>query len=1111
VRTSIADLYLSHPYAIQLADIAGMQKEKFWLKGLSGSSRAVFVASLSNQLSYNQLFILPEREQAAYFYTDLASLLGEGDVLFFPSSFKRKASSGLPDHSNIVLRTEVLNKLASGVDKLMIVTYAEALAEKVVTRKRLLENSLSLSPGEKISISFLREVLIEYGFSQADYVYSPGEFSIRGSILDVYSFSADEPSRIDFFGDEVESIRKFDIETQLSTEKADHLSIVPNTLEILSENRHEPLHQEAESFFDFVGSATLCWTDELLLSLNVLNDVFSKPAKGDGELNFLKAFDTVEEFASKLEEFPILEFGQQAYFSSSRVFGFNSSPQPSFNKNFGLLARNLEERINEGFRNLILCENEKQIERLRDIFREIHGNVVFEAVTTSLHEGFVDQDLRICCYTDHQIFERYHKFRYRGKFGNREAITLKELQGIHPGDYVVHIDHGIGQFGGLERITVNGKSQEAIRLVYKDKDILYVSIHSLHRISKYKGKDGIPPRVYKLGSGAWQKLKEKTKGKIKDIAKDLITLYAKRKKESGFSFSPDTYLQNELEASFIYEDTPDQLKATNAVKQQMEAPNPMDMLVCGDVGFGKTEVAIRAAFKAVADGKQVGVLVPTTLLAMQHFKTFSERLKNFPCSVDYVSRLRPQKSQREVLQKLSEGKLDIIIGTHKLLGKEIRFKDLGLLIIDEEQKFGVAAKEKLKQIKINVDTLTLSATPIPRTLQFSLLGARDLAIINTPPPNRHPIVTEVHNFQDNIIREAVFYEVQRGGQVFFIHNRIQSIREVEAHINKICPGIRTIVAHGQMEGKQLENIMIGFIEGDYDVLISTSIIESGLDIPNANTIIINNAQHFGLSDLHQLRGRVGRSNKKAYCYLLSPSPHTLSSEARRRLRAIEEFSELGSGINIAMQDLDIRGAGNLLGSEQSGFITDIGFDTYNKILNEALQELRETDFRERFHHTESKDGIGQRYSSDCHIDTDMELLFPESYVPDSTERIRLYRTLDSSENESQLKQFESSLVDRFGQIPESTRELLNVVRLRWLALDLGFEKIILKNNKMILFFISDQLSPYYQSDTFTHILSFVQREPKLFRMKEDKNKLTLTIDKIPAVQQALDLLMRVRY
>ncbi len=1112
MRNYIFELYAEHPHKEALINAIGQHSTKIWLRGLTGAAKTLLPAQIVPHIPCCHVFILAGKEEANYYYSDLVTLTGNDKVLFFPSSYKRTLQAGVVENTNVVLRTEVLNRISSGENNLLIVTYTEALFEKTISKKKLTENTLFLKIGEKISLNFLNEVLQEYGFEQVDFVYYPGQYSIRGSIADVFSFSNDEPYRIDFFGDEVESIRKFDIETQLSTEKLEKVCIIPSTSNLVISNTQTKFSTELESLISFVPEQTVFWIENLTYSINILNEAYENTDMRFTENKLLKEHvcNTGNLILEDLKGTNVVEFGQNTFFKADKKFDFTITPQPTFNKNFGLLAENIEERLADGFRIFILSDQEKQFGRLNAIFHEIYGSVTFEPVQISLHAGFIDYDLKICCYTDHQIFERYHSFKYRGKPGNREALTLKDLHGLHPGDYVVHIDHGIGQFGGLESIKINGKSQEAVRLVYQDKDVLYVSIHSLHRISKYKGKEGVPPKVYKLGSAAWQKLKDKTKSHIKDMAKELIALYSRRKSESGFCFSHDTYLQNELEASFIYDDTPDQLSATQAIKSQMETPSPMDMLVCGDVGFGKTEIAIRAAFKAVADNKQVGVLVPTTLLAMQHYKTFSERLKNFPCTIEYVSRLRPPKIQKEIFAKLTEGKVDIIIGTHKLLGKDVKFNDLGLLIIDEEQKFGVAAKEKLKQIKINVDTLTLTATPIPRTLQFSLMGARDLAIIKTPPPNRHPIITELHSFNEELIRNAILFEINRSGQVFFIHNRLKNITEIAKLIDKICPEARTVVAHGQMAGDKLENIMVDFVNVDYDVLISTSIIESGLDIPNANTIIINNAHHFGLSDLHQLRGRVGRSNKKAYCYLLAPPQHTLTSEARRRLKAIEEFSELGSGFNIAMQDLDIRGAGNILGSEQSGFIADIGFEAYNKILNEALFELKETEFRDLFANSNANSQLKQKFVTDCHIDTDLELLFPEYYVPNTTERIHLYRTLDGSENEEQLLKFENSLIDRFGKIPDATRELINVVRLRWLAIDLGFEKIILKNGKMIVHFISIQISPYYQSEVFTKILSFIQKEPRLFKMKEDKNRLSMTADQVSTVAQAITLLARIK-
>jgi len=865
---------------------------------------------------------------------------------------------------------------------------------------------------------------------------------------------------------------------------------------------------QTESIFHYFKKDLIIWADNLTYILDRISEIQEKLSEQKKENQIISQKKLLEDII----KFKCVELGNKSFFKLNEI-AFNTAHQPAFNKNFELLGENILQNKEKDYTTFILSDNVKQIERLDAIFNDINPEIKFNSVLKTIHEGFIDHDIKICVYTDHQIFGRYHKFKIKSSLQKKDQITIRELTGLHPGDFIVHVDHGIGKFGGLEKIDKNGKIQEAIKLVYKDQDTLYVSIHSLHKISKYKSKDAEPPRIYKLGSGAWQKLKQNTKSKVKDIAKELIELYAKRKEQKGFSFSTDTYLQKELESSFIYEDTPDQLKSTTSVKSDMESDTPMDRLICGDVGFGKTEIAIRAAFKAVNDSKQVAILVPTTILALQHFQTFSERLANFPCNVEYISRLKTKKQQTAIIKNLSEGKTDIIIGTHKLVGKEINFKDLGLLIIDEEQKFGVSVKEKLKRFKLNVDTLTLTATPIPRTLQFSMMGARDLSIINTPPANRYPIITELHNFNEDIIKEAVEYEFQRNGQIFFIHNRVQNIAEVEVLINKLCPDVRTVVAHGQMEGSKLEKVMLDFINYDYDVLIATTIIESGLDIPNANTIIINNAQNFGLSDLHQLRGRVGRSNKKAFCYLLAPPLVSVSQEARRRLKAIEEFSELGSGFNIAMQDLDIRGAGNLLGAEQSGFITDIGFETYHRILNEAILELKESSFHDLYEKEQKieteKQITQQKFINECHIDTDLELLFPDSYINNISERVRLYRELDNIETEDKLIDFEKNIKDRFGEIPEQTAELLNVVRLRWLAIKLGFEKIILKNNKMVVYFISNQESPYYKSAIFSGILGFIQQNPKGIVMKEINNKLTMSFIKTYSIQIAIEKLQKI--
>ena len=1086
---------------------------KIQIKGLSGSAKSLISAAVIKATRKNHLFILGDKDDAAYFYNDLVNMTDAESILFFPSSYKRSVQYYQPDNGNIILRTRVLNNIGNlqkntgSEDNIAVVSYPEALIEKVITHQKLKKNTLQLVKGEKISIDFIHEVLDEYKFELVDFVYEPGQFAVRGGIVDIFSYSNDYPYRIDFFGDEVESIRSFDVESQLSEKQFDKIVIIPNVQDLTIKDVREP-------FWEYLSDACI-WTYDVRYITDQMNQLFenaSRKSENNAEIfeNTSTLLTSGHQLIEKLNVSKVIELGHQHLFQPESVVEFHTAPQPDFNKNFNLLGENLKDHIQKGYRIFILSDNRKQIDRLASIFHDTDQNINFQAVNNTIHEGFIDHDLNICLYTDHQIFERYHKYKLSSYFSSKAALSINEIKNLRPGDYVVHVDHGIGKFGGLEKIEVNGKLQEAIRLVYRDNDILYVSIHALHRISKYKGKDDSPPKIYKLGTGAWQKLKQNTKKKIKDIARDLIALYAKRKTQKGFEFSPDTYLQNELEASFLFEDTPDQEKATVAVKNDMELDTPMDRLICGDVGFGKTEIAIRAAFKAVTDSKQVALLVPTTILALQHYNTFKERLKDFPCTVDYVSRLKKPKYQKEALKKLEEGKLDIIIGTHRLVGNDVKFKDLGLLIVDEEQKFGVSVKEKLKKIKLNVDNLTLTATPIPRTLQFSLMGARDLSVINTPPPNRHPIVTELHTFNEDIIREGIYYEVSRNGQVFFIHNRVQNIHEVEALINRLCPEVRTIVAHGQMEGSRLEQVMLDFINGDYDVLVATTIIESGLDIPNANTIFISGAQNFGLSDLHQLRGRVGRSNRKAFCYLLAPQLTHVTPEARRRLKAIEEFSDLGSGFNIALQDLDIRGAGNLLGSEQSGFIADIGFETYNRILEEAMKELKENEFKELYSKEKEEEErlpvTVHKYVQDCQIDTDLELLFPDSYISNISERIKLYRELDNIETEAKLSEFESHLVDRFGPLPEPSLELLKVVRLRRLAMSLGFEKMVLKNRKLLIYFISDQTSNYYQSPVFSKILTFVQKQPKRFHMKEGNNKLILTISHIDSLQKVEELL-----
>jgi transcription-repair coupling factor (superfamily II helicase) len=1087
------------------------------LKGLSGSAKSLLAANIIAEIPEIHLFILRDSEEAAYFYNDLTSLLSSVEILFFPSSFKRSIQYQQISSSNIVMRTSVIERLTEKPGKLAIVTSPEALAEKVIRPEILKKQSLQIAKGNYITISGLANSLMNFGFRQTDFVYEPGWFSIRGSIVDIFSWSSRIPYRLSFIGNEVESIREFNNETQLSFQKLDNVLILPDTQTFTSTNT-ELLASSRISFTEFPHKPVIAWLSGTQFVLDKIDDIvektlFTPPDEDDNSPVPDKkiALSTSDEIFSPLQEGWIIEYGPDYITTQGPELIFKTSPQPSFNKNFDLLVKNLRQNTDSGYTNFIFSDNEKQIERLQSIFKDLDSHVDFKPVPASLHEGFVEHSLKIALYTDHQIFDRYQRFQLDDQFTRSENLTVQELTGLNPGDYVVHIDHGIGQFGGLEKIQTGGKEQEAVRLVYRDNDVLYVSIHSLHRISKFKGKDGQIPKIYKLGSGAWQKLKSSAKKKVKDIARELIRLYAMRKEQEGFIFSPDSYLQTELESSFIYEDTEDQLKATRDVKLGMEAPYPMDRLICGDVGFGKTEVAIRAAFKAVTDSKQVAVLVPTTILALQHYNTFTERLRDFPCTVDYVSRLKSQSRQKTTLRNLAEGKLDIIIGTHRLVSKDVKFKDLGLLIIDEEQKFGVSVKEKLKQLKLNVDTLTLTATPIPRTLQLSLMGARDLSVINTPPPNRYPIATELHTFNQEIIREAIYFEVGRKGQVFFIHNRVQNIGEVEVLIKKICPEVSTAIAHGQMDGARLEKVMLDFIAGKYDVLVASSIIESGLDIPNANTMIINNAHHFGLSDLHQLRGRVGRSNKKAFCYLLAPPLNLLPSEARKRLQAISEFSELGSGFYIALQDLDIRGAGNLLGAEQSGFIAEIGIETYQRILDEAVLELKENEFSDVFTETEKLPSQLEEinYITDCHIDTDLELLFPDEYVGNISERLRLYRILDNIDSEDKLKDFEDELIDRFGDLPEPTLELLQVVRLRWLAIKLGFPKIILKKNKMIAYFISDPDSPYYKSPIFSFILTYIQNQTQHYHLKETKGKLTLYIDPITSITQAIETLQQI--
>lgn len=1078
------------------------------LEGLTGSSASLLLAALYDSQQSTHLVILPEKEEAAYLYNDLLAILEGEPLFFFPSAFKRSVQYGQKDSSGIVLRTEVMNHLASGKRKCIVVSYAEAVMERVISRRNLKLKTLTIGEGDSLTMEFIEELLREYNFNRVDFVYEPGQYAVRGSLIDLFSFSSDKPCRIDFFGNHVESIRSFDADTQLSVKRMKEVSVIPDIQEL-------PEEEMSETLPGFLSPSSVIWTRDFDFIVDRVNTIYDSRWSGEeGEPGNKRGMAiTGNHLASEIAKFRTVELGSKSYFDGGR-YHFSTEPQPHFNKNFEIVAESLTRKSEEGYTNLVVSESETQLDRLRDIFAEISPGVEFTPLVINLHQGFSDPLLKINIYTDHQIFDRYHKFRIKGSFSHRESITIKEITSLNPGDYVVHIDHGIGRFGGLEKIEVNGKVQEAIKLVYRDNDILFVGIHALHRISKYRGKDNSEPRIYKLGSGAWQKLKSGTKKKVKDIARELILLYSKRMTEEGFGFTPDSFLQRELEASFIYDDTPDQVTATTLVKEDMERPHPMDRLICGDVGFGKTEIAVRAAFKAATDNKQTALLVPTTILALQHYQTFSDRLKDFPVKIDYISRHRSGADQRKILESLKKGEIDIIIGTHKLVSRDVQFRDLGLLIIDEEQRFGVAVKDKLKRIKVNVDTLTLTATPIPRTLQFSLMGARDLSVINTPPPNRMPIITELHGFNEDIIREGIEYELNRNGQIFFIHNRVDNIREVEALIRRINPGIKSAVVHGQMEGRDVENIMFGFVHGDYDVLIATTIIESGLDIPNANTIFINNAHNFGLSELHQLRGRVGRSNKKAFCYLLAPPLNMVTGEARRRLRAIEEFSELGSGFNIAMQDLDIRGAGNLLGGEQSGFIADVGYETYQRILKEAVSELRESEFADMQTEGSNDNDSGEQviekersYTTDCQIETDFEIMIPESYVSSISERIRLYRELNDIGNDDDLDRYAERLTDRFGKIPPQTIELLNLVQLRREASLLAIEKIIMKNGVMICSFISDPQSGFYSSHLFRSVISHVAAFHSAAKIKHTDKKLTITFPGIGNVKSAITLIV----
>lgn len=1114
MKPEVLDKYSRSAKVKQIGEALAHRENKLHVKGLLGSSLSFVIDPLFRQTELPFLLIFKDKEEAAYYLNDLEKLVGEQDVLFYPGSYRRPYQIEETDNANVLLRAEVLNRINSRKKPAIIVSYAEALFEKVVTRKELDKNTLKVAVGDQVSIDFINEVLFEYEFRRVDFVTEPGEFSVRGGIVDVFSFSNDNPYRIEFFGNEVDSIRTFDVASQLSLDKKKKITVIPNV-----ENKF--LQEKRESFLEYINERTILFiqnTEGLLSQLDVLygkaTEAFDKLSRDIKHSSPEELFVNQQAFVKKALDFTIVELASKPIFKTEKSFEFHIQPQPSFNKQFDLLLNNLSENHTNGLKNYLFCSNEAQAARFHDIFESLdeenHENIrkQYKTVVFPLYEGFIDEENQIACYTDHQIFERYHKFSIKNGYSKKQTITLKELNSLSVGDYVTHIDHGIGKFGGLQKIQVEGKTQEAIKLVYADNDIVYVSIHSLHKISKYNGKDGAPPKIYKLGSNAWKALKQKTKARVKHIAFNLIQLYAKRRLEKGFQYAPDSYLQAELESSFIYEDTPDQITATRDVKADMESERPMDRLVCGDVGFGKTEVAIRAAFKAADNGKQVAVLVPTTILAYQHYRTFSERLKDMPITIAYLNRFRTAKQKTETLKQLEEGKVDIIIGTHQLVNKNVKFKDLGLLIVDEEQKFGVNVKDKLKTIAQNVDTLTLTATPIPRTLQFSLMAARDLSVITTPPPNRYPIESQVVGFNEEIIRDAISYEIQRGGQVFFIHNRIENIKEVAGMIQRLVPGAKVGVGHGQMDGKKLEELMLAFMNGEFDVLVATTIIESGLDVPNANTIFINNANNFGLSDLHQMRGRVGRSNKKAFCYFITPPYSAMTEDARKRIQALEQFSELGSGFNIAMKDLEIRGAGDLLGGEQSGFINEIGFETYQKIMNEAIEELKENEFKDLYDEVESDHE--KTYVKDIQIDSDFELLFPDEYINNITERLNLYNELGELKTEDELIKFEQKLIDRFGPLPKQAQALLTSMRIKWLATKMGIEKLVIKQGKMVGYFVGDQQSDYYQSGAFHKVLQFVQRHPNLTKMKEKQTKnglrLLLTFENVKTVKKALELL-----
>ncbi|MBV9961833.1 MAG: transcription-repair coupling factor [Parafilimonas sp.] len=1114
--------YKEHPRLFHLADrLTFGDTQKIFLKNLQGSSAEFVLAALFDKYQSDKinnaathLVILNDAEEAAYFHNTLENLTQALNLFYFPSSFKNKKDFRHLNSSHVMLRTEALTKLSVSPTGI-IITYPEALFEKVVLSKTLSSNIIHIKTNDTLNLDSLLELFVMYGFERTDFVYEPGQFALRGGILDIYSFGNEKPYRVELFGNDVDSIRVFDPESQLSERKLLQVSIIPNV-----ETQFES--DDKISLVEFLQEQTVVWIKDWDVIKEIINEQEEQlgdflHSSANSQLSTEEDDDTTILKSVKLKDFVpastierqinnhhLVEFGYKPHLSNFEI-ELNTKTQPAFNRQFDLLIKDLKAHESRGYDLYIFAEQAKQLERLNTIFNDLNTEIQFTPIATSIHEGFIDEDLKVVCYTDHQIFQRYHKYRVKQAYNKNKALTLRTLKELQPGDFVTHIDHGVGTYSGLQKLEVNGKLQEAVRIIYKDGDILYVNINSLHKISKFTGKEGTAPKINKLGSDVWNKLKEKTKTRVKEIAFDLIKLYAQRKAQLGFSHTPDNYMQTELEASFIYEDTPDQAKATDDVKKDMEKAAPMDRLVCGDVGFGKTEIAIRAAFKTCVDGKQAAVLVPTTILAFQHYKTFSERLKDFPVTIDYINRFKSAKEKKETLKKVEGGKVDIIIGTHGLLANTVKFKDLGLMIIDEEQKFGVAHKEKLKTLKATVDCLTLTATPIPRTLQFSLMGARDLSIINTPPPNRQPIQTEVQSFNEDSIREAIYYETERGGQVFFIHNRVHGLAEMAALIQSLCPDLSITYAHGQMEGNELEERLLDFIDRKYDVFVSTNIVESGVDIPNVNTIIINNAHQFGLSDLHQLRGRVGRSNKKAFCYLFAPSMATLPADSRKRLQTLEQFSELGSGFQIAMRDLDIRGAGNLLGGEQTGFMADIGFETYQKILNEAIRELKRTSFKDIFKEEISKQ---DDFVSDCTIDTDLEILIPDDYVESITERLSLYTRLDNCESEKELQAFEQELLDRFGAIPQEVKDLITTVRCRWAAVDLGFEKMTLKDKILRCYFINKNDSPYFESDVFKNIMQYLQTSTNKARLKQVGKNFLLVVNDVNDMDVMLVFLQR---